>query len=151
MYGFVDELLKKNKRIISINLPAHATYKSKSINFHECKEAFQTLLKNLPEHNRLSIVAHSFGSGISTYALSETDISVDKLIFLTSPNIIEDIFIEFKELIGLNSKSYNLLKKKADLVLGEPLDELIMEEKLKQVNFNHLHLIHDVHDKIIPY
>jgi pimeloyl-ACP methyl ester carboxylesterase len=151
MYGFVDELIKKNKRIISINLPAHATYKADKTNFNECKDAFKTLLANLPKHSNLSIIAHSFGSGISTYALSELKVKIDKLIFLTSPNIIEDIFIDFKKLIGLNKKSYIILKKKADKILGESLDDLIMEEKLKKINFNHLHLIHDINDKIIPY
>jgi len=151
MYGFVDELLEKKKRIISINLPAHANYKADKTNFYECKLAFKTLLKNLPEHDNLSIIAHSFGSGISTYALSELNIKIDKLIFLTSPNVIEDIFIDFKKMIGLSKKSYSILKQKADKILGERLDQLVMEDKLTDFNFNHLHLIHDINDKIIPY
>jgi pimeloyl-ACP methyl ester carboxylesterase len=151
MYGFVDELLEKKKRIISINLPAHGNYKAGKTNFNECKDALKTLLANLPEYDNLSIIAHSFGSGITTYALSELEVKIDKLIFLTSHNIIEDIFTDFKKTIGLNNKSYKLLKQKADQVLGEPLTELIMEEKLKKFEFNHLHLIHDINDKIIPY
>lgn len=151
MYGFVDELLANKKRIISINLPAHATYKADKTNFYECKMAFKTLLSNLPEHDNLSIIAHSFGSGISSYALSELNIKVDKLIFLTSPNVIEDIFIEFKKMIGLNNKSYEILKTQANNILGEKLEDLIIEKKLSQFKFNHLHLIHDVNDKIIPY
>lgn len=151
MYGFVDELLANNKRIISINLPAHAFYKANKTNLAECKKAFKTLLNNLPEHNNLSIIAHSFGSGISAYALSELDIKVDKLIFLTSPNVIEDIFIDFKKMIGLSDKSYQKLVLKADGVLGEKLSELSIQKKLKEFNFNHLHLIHDINDKIIPF
>lgn len=151
MYSFVNELLEQKKRIISINLPGHADYKSYSTNFFECKNAFKVLLGNLPEHNNLSIIAHSFGSGISTYALTEIDIKVDNLIFLTSPNVIEDIFIDFKKMIGLNQKAYNKLNVKASEILNEPLENLIMENKLKKFKFNHLYLIHDKFDKIIPY
>lgn len=151
MYGFIEELLKNNKRIISFNLPAHAFYKASKTNLYECKMAFKVLISNLPEYKKLSIISHSFGSAISSYALSELDVELDRLVFLTSPNVIEDVFLDFKKMIALNDKSYQYLKLKADDVLGEKLEELSVEKKLTEFSFNHLHLIHDKNDKIIPY
>ena len=151
MYAFVDELLKRKKRVISLNLPGHASYKNSKTNLYECKKAVKAFYASLPKHEEISVISHSFGSAVSTYGLSELDLKVDKLIFLTSLNNIEDVFIDYKNTIGLNKKAYRILRKKADEVLGEELKDVLIEQKLTLVDFNYLHLIHDVNDKIIPF
>jgi len=151
MYGFIEKLLAENKRVIAFNLPAHGFYQASKTDIRECKQAFKTLIAHLPAYDNLSIIAHSFGSGTVAYAMSELDIKVDKLIFLTSPNSIEDVFLDYKNMIGLNKKAYGVLTQRADSVLGEPLEALSIAQKLTQVKFNNLHIIHDRNDKIIPY
>ena len=100
MYKFVDKLVQKNKRVISMNLPAHAFYKNSKTNLFICKTAFKTFLTSLPPSDKsISIISHSFGSAISGYALSELNVKIDQLIFLTSPNYILDVFKEFKKKI----------------------------------------------------
>jgi len=151
MYKIVDALLQKDKRIISMNLPAHAFYKHSKTNLYVCKSAFKTFLSALPKDKSISIISHSFGSAISGYALSELDLKIDQLVFLTSPNGIKDVFVEFKGIIALGNKAYQLLIKKAEHILGEPLEHVKIQDKLKSVSFNHLHLFHDKNDKVISY
>lgn len=151
MYAFVDELLKRKKRVIAFNLPGHASYKKSKTNLYECKNAVKAFYSSLPKQEEISVISHSFGSAVSAYGLSELDLKVNKLIFLTSLNKIEDVFFDFKNTIGLNKKAYLVMRNNADETLGEELKDLLIAQKLSLIDFNHLHLIHDVNDKVIPF
>jgi len=151
MLGFIDKLVANKKRVIAFNLPAHAFYKSNKTNYFECKNAFKLVLNQLPKHDSLSFISHSFGSGIVAFGLSEMDIKVDKLVFMTSPNYVVDIFTDFKKMIGLGDKAFELMNKKASNLLNEDVKKVATEQKLTLANFNDLLLIHDKKDKVIPF
>lgn len=151
LYKFVAPLLAKEKYIIGLNLPAHAFHKASKTNLFEAKETFKKLVSSLPKGKKTSIVSHSFGSAVVAYALSEMDYDMDELMFLTSPNKMNDIFLDYKKFIGLNDKAHQILVEKANIVLGEDLEKLTIGGKLQNVNFNRLHLFHDEMDKILPY
>ena len=144
-------LAKANKRVISFNLPGHAFSKSSSTNLVECKDAFLSVVDFLNLKEPFSVVAHSFGSAVSTYALSKSDYTIDKLVLLTNPNKIETIFKEFKTFINLGNRAYSKLLKITHDRLGEPLSNLSVQENLKKINYQNLLLIHDKHDKVLPY
>ena len=151
MLGFIDKLVANNKRVIAFNLPAHAFYKSNKTNYFECKNAFKLVVNKLPKHDSLSFISHSFGSGIVAFGLSEMDIKVDKLVFMTSPNYVVDIFTDFKKMIGLGDKAFELMNKKASNLLNEDVKKVATEQKLSLADFNDLLLIHDKKDKVIPF
>ncbi len=151
MYLFAEALAKEGKYCIGFNLPGHAFSKQTQSNVFLCKEAFKVFMANLPKYEHLSILSHSFGSVVTAYGLSELDIKIDNLVFQTSPDYLKDIFLDFKKLIGLSAKSYNFLKRKAEVIVGEDLDKLATQTKLKSVHFKHLYLFHDVFDTVIPF
>jgi pimeloyl-ACP methyl ester carboxylesterase len=151
LYKFITPLLAKEKYIIGMNLPAHAFHKSSKTNLFEAKESFRILINSLPKDKKTSIISHSFGSAVVAYALSELDYKIDELVFLTSPNKINDIFLDYKRFIGLNDKAHQILVEKANVVLGENLETLTIGNKLQEVDFNRLHLFHDEMDKVLPY
>jgi len=151
MLGFIDDLVAQQKKVIAFNLPAHAFYKSKKTNYLECKNAFKMVVNQLPKHDSLSFISHSFGSGIVAFGLSEMDIKVDKLVFLTSPNYVIDIFKEFKDIISLGDQAFELMNNKASKLLNENIKDVATEQKLTLAKFNELLLIHDKNDKVIPY
>lgn len=151
MYKFVEPLLKKNKYVLSFNLPGHAFHKSNKTNIYEAKETFKKFMGSLPKGRNISIISHSFGSGVVGYGLSELDIQVGKLVFLTTPDKISDIFLDYKKLIGLNEKAFQHLCERASKIVGEDLNALSIATKLKSAKFDHLHLFHNPKDKILPY
>ena len=151
MSAISEALVKTKKHIVSFNLPGHAYYKKSSTNFLECQLALQAILETIPKDKKLSIICHSFGSGIAAYALSETQREVDKLVFLTSPNSIIDIFTDFKSLISLGDKAFSILLSKAEYVIKEKIIDIEISEKLTLSNFTKLYLMHDKHDKVIPF
>ncbi len=137
--------------VVLMNLPGHAFSKESSTNLLVCKNAFKALLTHMNPTTSFSVISHSFGSAVVSYALSETNFRVDKLIFLTNPNRVEHIFEAFRDQIGLKSKAYKHLIRMAEEKLGESISAVSVEKKLKKVKFDQLILIHDKFDKILAY
>lgn len=146
---FVEPLLAKEKYVISLNLPAHAQYDTKKTTIVECKDALKAVFETIDHSKNISVISHSFGSAVTGYALSELDIKVDKLFFLTSPNKMDVIFKEFKSIINLGDKAYAKLVDRASVVLNEDLENMYIHDKVLAANFEHLHIFHDKNDKII--
>ncbi len=147
---FVEPLLEKNKHVLGLNLPSHAQYENDKTTLVGCKDAMKTLLNSFEDSEITAIISHSFGSAVTGYALSELpNKTINKLFFLTSPNKIENIFTEFKDMISLGNKAYRILIERANKLLGENLEQMYIHDKLNLATFNHLHLFHDKNDKII--
>ncbi len=146
-----DELVEKGYKIVALNLPGHAFDKSNKSNYFECKEAVKAMVKFVNPQNSVSFLTHSFGSGVTAGALAELDIQVDKLFFITSPYRLVDFFKQFKQMLKVGDKTYNYMIIWANKLLGEDLNQIKVDDKLKNVNFNHLFLIHDQKDKVLPY
>lgn len=148
---FAFELSQKSYRVIGFDLPAHGNTIGKYTNLYECKTAFIDLINAVSPKGRFDVISHSFGSAVVSYALSESQLKVGKMVFLTSPNRVDDIFIGFKNMINLGDKSYQMMVEKANEVLSEDLSQVNVEDKLKLVSFKGVLLIHDKMDKMLPY
>jgi len=149
---FADALVKTNNfRVIAFDLPAHHQSKQKYTNLYEAKNAFIQLLKAINPKDEFSVVAHSFGAAVSSFALSETNYKIDKIVFLSGNDVIEDVFKQFQKMIGFNDKIYSEVAKWTHKIIKKPLGDLVVSERLKQIDFNKLLLIHDKFDKVIPF
>jgi len=138
-------------RIIAFDLPAHHKSKRKYTNLYEAKNAFKTLLRFINSTDPFHVVAHSFGAAVTAFSLSETDYTVNKIVFLSGNDVIEDVFKQFQKMIGFNDKIYKEVAKWTHKIIKQPLNELVVSDRLKQIDFNKLLLIHDKYDKVIPF
>ena len=138
-------------RIIAFDLPAHHKSKQKYTNLYEAKNAFKTLLKFIKPTEPFHVVAHSFGAAVTAFSLSETDYTVNKIVFLSGNDVIEDVFKQFQKMIGFNEKIYKEVANWTHKIIKQPLNELVVSDRLKQIDFNKLLLIHDKYDKVIPF
>lgn len=151
MSKFASKFVDKGYRLIAFNLPGHAFYQSASTNLLECKQAMSEVVDFIDPKEPFSIVSHSFGSAVAANALADSGREIDKVVFLTNPNRIEDIFREFKNMIGLTRRAYRAMLNNTAEILGGPLEMLDVSTNLKKVNFNKLLLIHDMHDQVLPF
>jgi len=151
MAAIADSLVKEGYFTISFNLPGHAFYKSNSTNLVECSTVFQGVMEYLSPRKPEVIISHSFGSAVVAHGLSKMDTPIEKLIFLTNPNKIEDIFTAFKNHIGLSEKAYQHLISHTEGLLNDSIKSLAVEENVKNVSVDQLLLIHDQEDKVLPY
>ncbi len=138
-------------RIIAFTLPSHAHNKETHTHLYECKDAFKLVLNHLAPTQEFHVVAHSLGSSVATFALSETNYKADKLVFLSANNDMIQVFQDFQKLLGFNNRVFDLLAKRIEKITGTKLAEMAVESRLKRVKFNELLLIHDKYDKIIPF
>lgn len=138
-------------RVIAFNLPGHGFYQSASTNLLECRNAMRDVIDFIDPKEPFSVVSHSFGSAVTANALAGSDRKVDRLVFLTNPNRMEDIFEEFKEMIGLTRRAYRFMVRHTSQLLGGPMEMLDVSANLKKVDFENLLLIHDMDDKVLPF
>ena len=138
-------------RVFAFNLPGHAFHKSAKTNLLECKNAMIEVLNYLNLNQPISVVSHSFGSAVVANALADSQHEVSRLVFLTNPNKMEDIFQEFKEMIGLTRRAYRAMVKNTSEMLGGPIQMLDVSANLKKFDFDKLLLIHDLDDKVLPF
>ncbi|MEO9968044.1 MAG: alpha/beta hydrolase [Reichenbachiella sp.] len=144
------KLAEEGHHVILFNLPAHGFSKLKKANIKMCKEVFLEVINHLNPKQPFSVVSHSFGSAVTAYALSKTSHQVDQLIFLTSPNKITQIFQDFSNYVGLNKRAHQQLCQRAENILHEPLEGVRVDQLSDKIRYNHLLLIHDSYDKILP-
>lgn len=148
---FAFELEKINYRVISFDLPAHAHAKATHTNLYECKEAFRKLIEFVNPQEPFTVIAHSFGSAMTAYTMAELNYTVDKFVFLTTPNSLLEIFTSFKEFVGITDKTFWYMLQNASKTLHEDVKDISVEEKLDRISFTKLLLVHDKHDTILPY
>ena len=103
------EMVEKGHSVYLFNLPGHAFYDSNKTNLLECSVAMTAIMQELDLGEELSIISHSFGSAVTAMTLANSGLKVNRVIFLTNPNRVEDIFTEFKSMIGLKTKAYQKL------------------------------------------
>lgn len=151
MAGIAYRLVEKGYHVVAFNLPAHGSSKLKRANLKICKEVFHAVVERLKPSDTFSVVAHSFGSAVTAYGLSTSRFRVDKLVFLTNPNKLSNIFNDFRIFIGLSLKAYHNLLESVQKLIGESVDSVSIENYSNRIKYNHLLLIHDYYDKILPY
>ena len=148
---FAFELAAMDYRVISFDLPGHANTKESYTNLYECKEAFKKLIAFINPQQPFTIVAHSFGSAMTTYTMAELNYIVDKFVFLTTPNTLLEIFTHFKKSIGINDKTFLHMLNNASKTLQEDIRNVSVEGKLANISFTKLLIVHDKYDKVLPY
>lgn len=151
MAKFAFELAKRDYRVLSFDLPGHAHAASDHTNLYECKEAFKSLINFIQPKDPFTIVAHSFGSALTAYTLSTLNYKVDKFVFLTSPNALLEVFTNFKNFVGISDKTFSYMLKNAEETIREEVQYVNVQDKLKNISFTKLLLVHDRADKILPY
>lgn len=145
------ELARRGYHVVSFNLPAHGTSTLKRNNMYLSAEAFAAVVHRMRPSEPFSVVSHSFGSAVTTYMLEKYGFETDQLVFLTTPNRLQVVFDEFRDLVKLNANVMGLLTNRAGRMIGEPVANIAVSSKIQRVKYNHLLLIHDRHDKVIPF
>ncbi len=148
---FAFELAERNYRVVSFDLPGHAKSNSDRTNLYECKEAFSSLLEFIDPQEPFTVISHSFGSAMTTYTISKLNYKIDKFVFLTTPNSFLEVFTNFKNFVGITDKAFGYMIKNAEEIVNDKIDSVNVSERLKNISFTKLLLVHDKADKIIPF
>ena len=151
MHAIASTLVSRGFYVLAFDLPAHGYSSLKKANMVSCAEALRSVIQRMLPDKPFSVISHSFGSAVVSYALSGTRFKLNRWVMLTAPNQIEDVFLEFKNMIGLNLKAYNYMAGHAEAILKEGLKDVSVQEKLKKVSCQQLLILHDSLDRMLPY
>ncbi|MEZ4906568.1 MAG: alpha/beta fold hydrolase [Saprospiraceae bacterium] len=151
MSGIAEKLVENGFNVFAFNVPAHGISKVESTNMLEVSDLLVTAVKKLSENGKINAVTHSFGSGAISFALEKSDIELNKMVFVTTPDKISDIFYDFASKIDLSEKSYKKLLEMTSIKFNRSMDDLAISNLLSNAKYNKLLLIHDKNDKILPF
>lgn len=149
MGAFVSSLSQMGYKVITFDGPAHGKSSGKRSNMMEFAKVFNGLTQVYGPAE--IIIAHSFGTGVALYSAIEYGIQPKAAALLSGTNKIEDIFIEFSELMNLDKKQQKSLFKYISSYYGLNVKDMIMNDYAKKTSIKNTLLIHDKHDKVIPY
>ncbi len=151
MAGIAEELINQGFHVLVLNVPAHGILTQKKTNMLYVSGILIDVLKKFNLNENISVVTHSFGSGAISLALNKSCIKVDKLVFVTSPDKLYDIFRDFADRIGLSDKAFKSLLETTEKRFNLTFEELQISKLLESSFFNKLLMIHDKKDMILPF
>ncbi|MBI3738299.1 MAG: alpha/beta fold hydrolase, partial [Chloroflexi bacterium] len=149
MTGFVDPLLKAGYRVVAYDQPAHGASDGITTNILEIAPTMDLITER--EGKFSAIIAHSFGTLITSYALVKRNFpSPARLVYFGAFNRLLDSLPRFQVLAGLSDEIMTRFREMLYENFGQELLESITNESLTpQINIPAL-MFHDVTDNVTP-
>jgi pimeloyl-ACP methyl ester carboxylesterase len=149
MTALVDPLLFAGYRVVAYDQPAHGDSTGKMTNLLEIAPTMDLLAKQ--EGNFQAIIAHSFGTLITSYALVERNFPPPaRLVYFGAFNQLLESLPRFQVLAGLSDEIMDGLRTMIYDNFGKDVLDAIVNEKLTpQIQIPAL-MFHDVADNVTP-
>jgi pimeloyl-ACP methyl ester carboxylesterase len=149
MTGFVDPLLSAGYRVVAYDQPAHGESDGKTTNILEIAPTMDLITKRAGEFD--AIIAHSFGTLITSYALVRRNFPPPaRLVYFCSFNRLMDALPRFQAQAGLPDAVINGLRAMIYENLGQGvLDAIVNEALTRQIDIPAL-MFHDTSDNVTP-
>jgi pimeloyl-ACP methyl ester carboxylesterase len=149
MTGFVDPLLSAGYRVVAYDQPAHGESDGKLTNLLEIAPTMDIIAKQ--EGNFDVILAHSFGTLITSYALVKRNFPPPaRLVYFGAFNQLLDSLPRFQAISGLPDEIIQGFRVMLNENFGAGVLEEIVHEKLApQINIPAL-MFHDTADNVTP-
>ncbi len=149
MTGFVDPLLDAGYRVVAYDQPAQGESDGKMTNILEIAPTMDLIMKR--EEKFDAIIAHSFGTIITSYALVKRNFPhPSKLVYFGAFNRLLESLPRFQVLAGLPDEIIDGLE---DMIYenfgGDVLDAIVNESLVEQIHIPAL-MFHDRSDNVTP-
>ena len=149
MTGFVDPLLFAGYRVVAFDQPGHGESDGKSTNLLEIAPTMDLIAQH--EGPFQAVIAHSFGTLITSYALVEGGFPPpERLVYFGSFNRLMDSLPRFQVLANLPDEIMEGLRDMLYEQFGRDVLEAITNEALTpRIDIPAL-MFHDVTDNVTP-
>ena len=149
MTGFVNPLLTAGYRVVAYDQPAHGESDGTMTNILEITPTMDIILQN--EGPFEAIIAHSFGTLITSYALTKRNFPPpSRLVYFGAFNRLLDSLPRFQVLSGLPEEIIAGLEDMIYENFGKDvLDAIINETMVQQIDIPVM-MFHDVADNVTP-
>lgn len=149
MTGFVEPLLRAGYHVVAYDQPAHGESDGKMTNILEITPTMDLIAKQ--EGSFDAVIAHSFGTLITSYALVKQNFPPPaKLVYFGAFNRLLESLPRFQVLANLPDEVINGLRDMIYDNFGrDVLDAIINETLVQQINIPAL-MFHDKADNVTP-
>jgi pimeloyl-ACP methyl ester carboxylesterase len=149
MTGFVEPLLAAGYRVVAYDQPAHGESNGKMTNVLEIAPTMDLVMKREGKFD--VILAHSFGTLITSYALVKRNFPPpSKLVYFGAFNRLLDSLPRFQVLANLPDEIIDGLREMISENFGKDvLDAIVNENMVKQIQIPAL-MFHDRSDNVTP-
>jgi pimeloyl-ACP methyl ester carboxylesterase len=149
MTGFVDPLLFAGYRVVAYDQPAHGESSGRTTNLLEIVPTMDLIAKQ--EGNFDAIIAHSFGTLITSYALVNRDFPhPSRLVYFGAFNRLLDSLPRFQAIAGLSDEIMDGLRDMIYENFGKGvLDTIVNENLVQHIDIPAL-MFHDKSDNVTP-
>ena len=149
MTGFVDPLLAAGYRLVAYDQPSHGDSDGKMTNLLEIAPTMDLILKQ--EGRFDAIIAHSFGTLITSYSIVERNFPPpSRLVYFGAFNQLLDSLPRFQVIAGLPDEIMEGFRMMLFENFGQGVLEAIVHERLApQINIPAL-MFHDAEDNVTP-
>jgi pimeloyl-ACP methyl ester carboxylesterase len=148
-WNYLLEDLKQNKyNIVAIDAPVHGQSEGKLFSAILYADFLAEAIKY---YDPLVLIGHSVGGMASVFCqYNHSFESVRKMVLLGAPAHFTGVFSRYKEMMGYNRKISNGLDNLVLQRFGKPVEYFSAANFTQDIEADGL-IIHDKHDKIIPY
>lgn len=149
MTGFVNPLLQAGYFVVAYDQPAHGESDGAQTNLLEIAPTMDVMLNQFGKFD--AILAHSFGTLITSYALVKRNFPLPaRLVYFGAFNRLLDAFPRFQVLAKLPDQMMDSLYEMVYENFGKGvLEEIVNEELVKKINIPAL-VFHDRSDEVTP-
>jgi pimeloyl-ACP methyl ester carboxylesterase len=149
MTGLVEPLLKAGYRVVAYDQPAHGESDGTLTNLLEIASTMRVMVQQ--EKGFYAVIAHSFGTLITSYALVEAKILLpERLVYFGSFNRLMDSLSRFQAQAGLTDEVIEDLRRRIYENFGRDLLESITNDTLAPRIALPALMFHDVADNVTP-
>jgi pimeloyl-ACP methyl ester carboxylesterase len=149
MTGFVDPLLFAGYRVVAYDQPAHGDSTGNMTNLLEIAPTMESIARQ--EGKFEAIIAHSFGTLITSYALVNRNFPPPaRLVYFGAFNQLLESLPRFQVIAGLSDEIMDGLRAMIYENFGkEVLDAIVNEKLTPQIHIPAL-MFHDAADNVTP-
>jgi pimeloyl-ACP methyl ester carboxylesterase len=149
MTGFVDSLLFAGYRVVAYDQPAHGESDGRMTNLLEIAPTLDEIAQR--EGKFEAIIAHSFGTLITSYAIVKRNFPPpSRLVYFGAFNRLMDALPRFQVMAKLPDELMDALREMVHEKFGkEVLDEIVNESFVWQIDIPAL-MFHDRSDTVTP-
>lgn len=149
MTGLVEPLLLAGYRVAAYDQPAHGESEGQLTNLLEIAPTMELIANR--EGSFDAIIAHSFGTLITSYVLANRDFALPtRLVYFGAFNRLMDSLPRFQVLAGLSAEVVDGLRDMIYENFGKDVLEAITNERLTQQLKIPALMFHDVTDDVTP-
>jgi pimeloyl-ACP methyl ester carboxylesterase len=150
-------LAKAGFRVVAYDAPAHSSAevpsKKTTSNMFEYCHAISSVVKSLG--SVYAVVGHSFGAACAAFtasgisAFSDCKISIEKLVLMSTPPTLVDVYESFCRRVGIGKEGFTELKSALETEFGFISEEYTVKAAFQKLTANIL-LVHDAEDEEFP-